>query len=283
MGAGTIRFLMAAAVVLSAHGRLAAAVCGTSSLVIGQKVTSSLVETDCRSTFPRPFDVAQPRAYAKRYVFSGIAGQKISITLNSPTMDTYLFLLGPAGNIVAEDDDGGGNLNSRIPMDSGVLTLPAAGTFTIEVTTYQMETGTFTLELSGDAPPTGAGPFRFVAVTPCRVADTRAGQGTTGAFGPPTPAAQSIRNLPIPSSACGIPGSARAYSLNITVVPAGPLYYVTVWPSGKVQPLVSTLNSFEGRIVANAAIVPAGADGSINVFVTGRTDLIVDINGYFVP
>ena len=28
---------------------------------------------------------------------------------------------------------------------------------------------------------------------------------------------------------------------------------------------------------------PAGADGSINVFVTGRTDLIVDINGYFVP
>ena len=67
------------------------------------------------------------------------------------------------------------------------------------------------------------------------------------------------------------------------MVPAGALYYLTVWPGGAAQPLVSTLNSFEGRIVANAAIVPAGSDGSINVFVTDRTDLIVDVNGYFVP
>jgi len=36
-------------------------------------------------------------------------------------------------------------------------------------------------------------------------------------------------------------------------------------------------------VVANAAIVPAGADGTISVFVTGRTHVILDINGYFAP
>lgn len=38
----------------------------------------------------------------------------------------------------------------------------------------------------------------------------------------------------------------------------------------------------EGQIVANAAIVPAGTQGAIHVFVAGVTELIVDINGYFV-
>jgi len=35
--------------------------------------------------------------------------------------------------------------------------------------------------------------------------------------------------------------------------------------------------------VANAAIVPAGTDGAINVYVTDRTHVIIDINGYFAP
>lgn len=127
----------------------------------------------------------------------------------------------------------------------------------------------------------GVGPLRFVAVTPCRVADTRLGQGKTGLFGPPTLLGGQTRETPIPSSSCGIPASARAYSLNLTVVPAGPLSYLTVWPAGQTRPLVSTLNSFDGRIVANAAIVPAGANGSISIFVTDKTDVVVDINGYF--
>lgn len=47
-------------------------------------------------------------------------------------------------------------------------------------------------------------------------------------------------------SACGIPATASAYSLNITVVPrAGTLGYLTVWPTGQPQPVVSTLNSGE--------------------------------------
>jgi hypothetical protein len=46
---------------------------------------------------------------------------------------------------------------------------------------------------------------------------------------------------------------------------------------------VSTLNAFNGQVVANAAIVPAGTDGSIDVYVTNKTDVVIDTNGYFGP
>ncbi len=123
--------------------------------------------------------------------------------------------------------------------------------------------------------------LRFVPVSPCRIADTREGQGTTGAFGPPFLAAGSTRDVPIPSGRCSIPATARAYSLNVTAVPLEPLAYLSLWPTGQQRPTVSTLNSFHGGIVANAAIVPAGTNGSISVFVTNPAQVIVDINGYF--
>ena len=110
--------------------------------------------------------------------------------------------------------------------------------------------------------------------------DTR---GATGAFGGPFLSGGSTRSFTIPSSSCGIPATAQAYSLNITVVPHGTLGYLTTWPTGQSQPLVSTLNSLDGSIVANAAIVPAGTGGAISVFVTNDTDVIIDINGYFAP
>ena len=123
-------------------------------------------------------------------------------------------------------------------------------------------------------------PLHFVAVTPCRIADTR---NPDGPFGGPQMAGGMIRDFAIPNSACGIPSTAQAYSLNVTVVPDGPLGYLTVWPTGQEQPVVSTMNSYDGRVKANAAITPAGTGGSISVYVTNNTDVILDIDGYFVP
>ena len=119
----------------------------------------------------------------------------------------------------------------------------------------------------------------FVAVTPCRVVDTR---NPTGALGGPILATATSRSFPIPSSSCGIPTNATAYSLNVTVVPPSGLGFLTIWPTGVAQPLVSTLNDFQGDIVANAAIVPAGTGGAISVYATNATHVILDINGYFV-
>jgi len=125
--------------------------------------------------------------------------------------------------------------------------------------------------------------LRFVPVTPCRVADTRNPSGTFG--GPPISGSTS-RDFPIPQSACNIPSTAMAYSLNVTVVPHGSLGFLTVWPAGVQQPLVSLMNSYDGRVKANAAIVPAGDaphNEAISVFASDTTDVILDINGYFEP
>jgi hypothetical protein len=128
---------------------------------------------------------------------------------------------------------------------------------------------------------TGAGAaLVFYPVTPCRVADTRNAEGPLGG---PTLRAGTSRSFPLSSGACGIPADAAAYSLNVTVVPSEPLQYLTIWPTGQQQPYVSTLNSLDGRVVANAAIVPASASGAISAYATGFTDLVLDINGYFAP
>ena len=82
-------------------------------------------------------------------------------------------------------------------------------------------------------------------------------------------------------SACGIPSTAQAYSLNFTAIPQGPLGYLSVWPAGQTQPLVSTLNAPTGTVTANAAIVPAGIGGAISIYVSNSTDVLFDINGYF--
>jgi hypothetical protein len=121
-------------------------------------------------------------------------------------------------------------------------------------------------------------PLQFIPLMPCRVADTRK---PNGPFGGPPISGGTLREFAIPNSACNVPTSAAAYSLNVTVVPQGTLGYLTVWPSGQDQPNVSTLNSIDGRIKANAAIVPAGAGAAINIFASNTTNVVLDINGYF--
>ena len=123
-------------------------------------------------------------------------------------------------------------------------------------------------------------PVQFVPLTqPCRAVDTRTQYGGDGPIQGGT-----FQNFAVSGAGtCGILGSAAAYSMNVSVVPQGPLGYLTVWPTGRPQPFVSTLNSLDGRMKANAAIVPAGASGEISVYATNTTNVILDINGYFAP
>ena len=132
-------------------------------------------------------------------------------------------------------------------------------------------------QLNTPKPGKGTG-FGFVPMTPCRVVDTRYPDGP---FGGPIIGSHTSRDFTIPLSPCGIPASAQAYAMNVTVVPSEPLSYLTVSPSGGERPVVSTLNSPDGRIKANAAIVAAGEAGSINVYATDDTHVVIDITGYF--
>ena len=135
------------------------------------------------------------------------------------------------------------------------------------------------LDISGYFAPVGTSSvLAFYPLTPCRLVDTR---NANGPLGGPTLVAGTTRDFPLRSGSCNLPSDAAAYSLNVTAVPQGSLPYLTIWPSGQSQPTASTLNAPTGTVVANGAIVPAGSNGDVNVYVGGTSDVVIDVNGYF--
>ncbi len=169
----------------------------------------------------------------------------------------------------------GGTIPLTLTINAGASVVP--GSYNVLVTGKD-STGKYVHTVQVQALIASSG-LQFIPVTPCRIVDTR---WPTGPFGGPEMAAGTSRSFNIPQSTCGIPSTAVAYSLNVTVVPDGFLSYLTLWPTGETQPYVSTLNS-DGRVKANAAITPAGTNGAVSVFVSNATNVILDIDGYFVP
>jgi hypothetical protein len=149
------------------------------------------------------------------------------------------------------------------------------------ISVFATDTTDVVLDINGYfIPPGNSAALAFYPLTPCRIADTRNANGPLG--GPSLPAG-STRAFPILASSCGLPANAQAYSLNFAAVPTGPLGFLTAWPAGQPQPLAASLNDVTGTIAANAVIVPAGANGAVNVFASDATDLVIDISGYFAP
>ena len=83
-------------------------------------------------------------------------------------------------------------------------------------------------------------------------------------------------------SACAPPSTAQAYVFNATVVPSGSLGYLTLWPDGEDQPVVSTLNAPDGAVTNNMAIVPTN-ERQDRCLRQRLTQLILDISSYFAP
>ena len=136
-------------------------------------------------------------------------------------------------------------------------------------------------EARTDSAITASAPLPFIALTPCRVADTR-GNGFTGQYGPPSLAANATRSFTI-TGQCGVPATAAAVSFNFAALNVGAGGDLRVFPAGGAVPLVSTLNyNASTPNIANAAVVPLGAGGAITVQADATSiDLIIDVNGYY--
>jgi hypothetical protein len=137
--------------------------------------------------------------------------------------------------------------------------------------------------LHTEAVSTASAPLPFVAITPCRIADTR-GNGFIGAYGAPPLVANATRSFTI-TGQCGVAASAVAVSFNFTALNVGGGGDLRVFPAGSSVPLVSTLNySASTPNIANAAVVPLGTGGAITVQADAVSiDLIIDVNGYYAP
>jgi hypothetical protein len=135
--------------------------------------------------------------------------------------------------------------------------------------------------------------LEFVGINPCRIIDTRAAGGFSGQFGPPALVANADRTFQITGTTtgtptqCGIPDAAVAISVNFTATGFTSAGDVRVFPAGSAAPLTSVLN-FSLENIANATSVPLGASGGGHNGITvhadvSATELIVDVNGYYVP
>ena len=145
------------------------------------------------------------------------------------------------------------------------------------ITVYSSDSTQVIVDINGYfVPATDPTALAFYPLTPCRVADTR-----IPADGGPALTYGEVRNFPV-AGRCGVPASAQAFSMNATAVPHGGIGLLTLFPAGQNQPSASTLNTGT-TVVANAAIVPAGANGSIAVYSNNPVDVVLDVDGYFAP
>ncbi|HEY7784196.1 MAG TPA: M12 family metallo-peptidase, partial [Pyrinomonadaceae bacterium] len=111
---------------------------------IAGAVNATLDASDCRSP------ARGVGFFADRFSFNATAGDQITITMtrSGTSLDPYLFLIGPTGMVLIQNDDSGGGQNSRIPSSSE-LTLPHTGKYIIEATSFAMnQTGGYTVALT---------------------------------------------------------------------------------------------------------------------------------------
>jgi serine protease Do len=88
--------------------------------------------TDGALTSGSPLGAYRANCYYRSHSVKPKAGATYTITLRSQQFDAYLVLVDPFGNIVAEDDDSGGNLDALITHTAQVT-----GTYRIIATTFR--------------------------------------------------------------------------------------------------------------------------------------------------
>jgi uncharacterized repeat protein (TIGR01451 family) len=120
----------------------------------------------------------------------------------------------------------------------------------------------------------------YFTLEPCRVVDTRGGAPIAG----PVLQGQETRPFAVVGH-CGIPATAKALSINVTVTQPTAQGNVRLFPADQALPPTSTLNYVAGLTRANNAIIALSPTGEMAVFVAqplGTTvHLIIDVDGYF--
>jgi hypothetical protein len=122
------------------------AICPRTPIAYGETKTGTLNAGDCTN----PYEPDE--SLVELYTFDGTAGQQISVTMTTASpgnVDPFLYLLLPNGEVIADNDNGGGGTVARIPFGSGFGRLPVSGTYTIVANTRQVsQSGNYSLTLT---------------------------------------------------------------------------------------------------------------------------------------
>ena len=141
---------------------------------------------------------------------------------------------------------------------------------------------------------TSATPGLYVPLTPYRICDTRANnpsslsglnlsQCESKTLGPNSSLTIAVSGTnPSGLTSGGVPSSVSAVVLNVTVTNTTAASYLTAYPAGVTQPVVSNLNWTAGETIPNRIVVPLSPNGDVTLYNNaGNTDVIVDVGGYY--
>ena len=125
----------------------------------------------------------------------------------------------------------------------------------------------------------------FVAITPCRVIDTRP-EFNVGPNSSPLGVGEihTVKTHGSNGNCTGIPVEAVAISMNMTTVGATAPTFLTVWAADAPQPEASSLNPTPGAPpTPNAVTTELNGAGEFNIYnLAGNVHVLADINGYYV-
>lgn len=171
---------------------------------------------------------------------------------------------------------GGLSLNATTGVITGTATAFGAYSFTITANNgVQQLSKTFSGNIRSG----------FTPISPARVLDTRPGESPNALLTVPKQPIGGTNALRVPMT--NLPGGRTpstgvgAVSLNVTVTNPAAAGFLTAYPCGDL-PLVSNVNFVAGQTVPNAVIAPLSASGELCLFSNVPTDVIVDINGWFL-
>jgi len=169
-------------------------------------------------------------------------------------------------------------------VQNGVATSPALRDVSPAVTT----TYTITSISNANGPGTASGSATvtvnpacaaYYTVQPCRVVDTRAGQG-------PALGANTMRSFQV-TGLCNVPSDAKAVAVIVTAVDETDFGDLRLFPTGAPAPVASVINFAVNHARASNGLVSVGTGGQVSVQCdmppgsTGITHFVLDVMGYF--
>ena len=125
-------------------------------------------------------------------------------------------------------------------------------------------------------PPAGGASYAYRPLPPQRLVDTRnTGQRL---------AAGTTLTVALSSLAPSVAPDAAAAAVNVTAAGPAAAGFLTVWPCDAPQPLASSVNFLAGQARgAQATTLLRPSDRALCVFSNVATDVVVDLQGVFVP
>lgn len=206
------------------------------------------------------------------------AAGRLRVNAVGAALPTYGFLEWTAGQSIT---------------NTGIVNLKTSGSPHLALTN---ETGSthIVVDVQGYFAPKASAPTtaaKYVAMTPCRIVDTRV---AGGAFTDQVTRSYAVRGGGTAfaaqggkSGGCAIPSTATAIEASVTAVGPTSAGYARAWPTGATPPTATFLNFEAGRSLTNTGTFSLAATSNAKPLTLRnygtKTQYVIDVQGYFLP